>query len=120
MAVIEGSPQFKELQIMKAQDYPTIEIRDSDTNFLAFKELFQGKSEIMFAPISEINSLCNNYKEYEFQILDLPAQYTHIQAISINYATRKDENDLHRRIAKGFEAAKANGAYAALLKKYNL
>lgn len=118
--VIEGSPQFKELQAMKSQDYPTIEIRDLDTNFLAFKELFQKKSDIMFAPISEINSLRNNYKEYEFQILDIPSQYSHIQVTSINYAIRKEEEALHERISKGFEIAKSNGVYDELIKKYNL
>lgn len=120
VAVIEGSPQFKELLTMQKQDYPSIVIRDADTNFLAFKELFQEKSEVMFAPISEINSLRNNYQQYEFEILDIPPQYSHIQAISINYATRKGEDDLHQRILKGFEATKASGAYTALLKKYNL
>lgn len=118
VSVISDSPQNTQLESIKHDQLPNIEINAEDTNFLAFKNLFLKRSDIMLAPISEINYLRNNYKDFDFQILDMPDQY--IQSTSVNFAIKKDNADLANRIQAGLDTVKANGTFDTLLKKYSL
>ncbi|TGA66873.1 transporter substrate-binding domain-containing protein [Dichelobacter nodosus] len=118
VSVISLSPQDEQLQAVKKLKYPNLEIAALDTNFLALKNLFMDKSEVMLAPISEINYLVKSYKDHEFQILDVPKEY--VQSISINYTTKKDNAALAKRITDGLEATKKNGTFDTLKTKYNL
>lgn len=118
VSVVGLSPQDDKLQEVKKTQLPNIEIASLESNFLAFKNLFLSKSEIMLVPASEMNYLMDNYKEYEFQVMDVPEEF--LESLSINYATKKENQDLAERIAAGLEAVKAKGVYDELKKKYHL
>lgn len=118
VSVISFSPQDDKLHEIKQTQLPNIEIASLDTNFLAFKNLFLKKSEVLLIPASEMNYLVENYKDYEFQTFDVPEEY--LKNLSINYATTKENKALADKIAAGFEAVKSKGIYDELKKKYRL
>lgn len=118
ISVISFSPQDDKLHEIQKTQYPNIEIISVDTNFLGFKNLFLNKSEVLLVPYSEMSYLVNNYKQYEFQTFDVSKDF--LDSLSINYATKKENTELAKRISDGFEAVKTKGIYAELKKKYNL
>lgn len=118
VSVIHNGSHVDKLNELKKSTYPNLEIIGSDTNFLAFKNLFLNKSEIFLVPYSEMNHLINNYKEHEFKVFDASTDI--FNSLSVNYATKKDNTELAKRIASGLEIVKSKGIYDELRKKYNL